>query len=277
MSDEYTDTEQYSEQPPQREEWMHLADLVPGSFINEHTTQDTPQSNYNDYDRQNDKLKYPDRLLGEMPSWVNSTKATFQVVMSQQNIDINTFSERQRQAYNLIKAHSQQTSPKDPLLLIVNGVAGTGKSYLINSIRNLLQTSCAITTTTGKAAYSINGQTIHSLLKIPVGSKRKQELTGQALIRLQNNLQEINYIIIDEYSMLGQTTFGWIDRRCRQATGITDNLFDSQSIILAGDCAQLPPVGDKPLYHCKPSSSLGEQGYLAYLMFTMVIILSVNQ
>jgi predicted ATP-binding protein involved in virulence len=91
----------------------------------------------------------------------------------------------QRFAYNIIKSHSEQPSPKDPLLLIIIGVAGTGKSYLIHAIRNLLQACCAITATTGKASYNIGGSTIHSLLKLPtktikeiLSTKRRQETSG---------------------------------------------------------------------------------------------------
>ena len=102
-------------------------------------------------------------------------------------------------------------------------------------------------------------------------------MVGNSVIRLQENLKDIKYILIDEYSMLGQTTFGWVDRRCRQATGISDELFGGKSIILLGDPGQLPPVGDKPLYHAKPSSSIGEQGHSVFLMFTNVVKLTVNQ
>ena len=56
---------------------------------------------------------------------------------------------------------------------------------------------------------------------------------------------------------------GWIDRRCRQATALKDKLFGGKSIILIGDNAQLPPVGDKPLYHNKPSNPVAVQGSLA--------------
>ena len=275
LSENDTDCENISQQLPQREEWMHLADLIPGSFVN--TTEETLQPDCNNYNWQNDKCKYEHHIIGEMSSWVKSKKDTFSVALPQQNIDISTFSDMQAHAYNMINAHSEQASPKDPLLLIVNGVAGTGKSYLINAIRSLLGTSCAVTATTGKASYNINGCTIHSLLKLPVGSRGNKELTGQALLRLQNNLKGISYIIIDEYSMLGQTMLGWIDRRCRQATGISDEVFGGLSIILFGDPGQLPPVADKPLYHSKPTSSVGEQGHLAYLMFNNVIKLSVNQ
>ena len=88
---------------------------------------------------------------------------------------------------------------------------GSGKSYLINAIQNLLQGKCAVTATTGKAAYSINsirGITVHSLLKLPIGPRGKKDLTRQNLCTLQETLNGIDYIIIDEYSMLGQVTFG---------------------------------------------------------------------
>ena len=61
-----------------------------------------------------------------------------------------------------------------------------------------------MTATTGKAAFSIHGCTIHSLLKLPESAKGNTYLTGQSLIRLQNVLKEVRYVIIDEYSMLGQ-------------------------------------------------------------------------
>ena len=119
--------------------------------------------------------------------------------------------------------------------------------------------------------------TIHSLLKLPVGSKGCKDLTGQALCTLQENLNGIDYILIDEYSMLGQATFGWIDKRCKQATSSHDKILGGKSMILIGDTGQLPPVAHKPLYHSKPSSDVREQGYQAYSMFDKVVKLTVNQ
>lgn len=150
------------------------------------------------------------------------------------------------------------------------------KKYLINAIKNLLQHSCAVTATTGKASYSIHGCPIHSLLKLPVGPKGNKDLSGQSLVRLQDALRNIDYIITDEYSMLGQKTLAWVDKRCRQATGLTDKLFGGKSIMFVGDPGQLPLVADKPLYHSKPSSALQGQGHLAYFMFTTVVKLILN-
>ena len=77
--------------------------------------------------------------------------------------------------------------------------------------------------------------------------------------------------------MLGQVTFGWIDKRCKQATGYNDTVFGGKYLILTGDPGQLPPVADKPLYHAKQSNAVGEQGYQAYYMFDKVVKFIVNQ
>ena len=118
---------------------------------------------------------------------------------------------------------------------------------------------------------------MHSVLKLPIGSRGNKDLTGQSLSRLQESVSNIGYIIIDEYSMLGQVTFGWIDKHCKQATGYSDKVFGGKSLILTGDPGQLPLVDDKPLYHAKPSNAVGEQGYQAYHMFEKVVKLTVNQ
>ncbi|XP_068738471.1 uncharacterized protein [Montipora capricornis] len=137
---------------------------------------------------------------------------------------------------------------------------GTGKSYLIRALTSYLQHKCVITATTGKAAYSISGVTIHSLLKLPITPQSERDLSGEALIELQHRLCNVDYILIDEYSMLGQKTLGWIDRRCRQSSGVKEHLFGGKSIILIGDPAQLPPVGDKPFNPSKLDD--GIVGYL---------------
>ena len=217
-----------------------------------------------------------------MPTWIKNHKEQSNDINFQSHpiIEVSLFSEMQKLAYEIVKNNFEDTCSlieKDPLCLIVTGGAGTGKSYLINGIRNLLQNKCAVTATTGKASYIIKGVTIHSLLKLPVGPRGNADLTGQNLCRLQESLNGIEYIIIDEYSMLGQTLFGWIDKRCKQASGYYDKVLGGMSFILVGDPGQLPPVADKPLYHAKPSKAVGEQGFHTYQMFDKVVKLNVNQ
>ena len=62
--------------------------------------------------------------------------------------------------------------------------------------------------------------------------------------------------------------FGWIDGHSRQVSENKDVLA-GQSIISVGDPVQLPPVGDKCLYHSKPTSAAGEEGHLVYLTLTL--------
>lgn len=113
---------------------------------------------------------------------------------------------------------------------------------VISVFKRLPQRSCVVSATTGKAAFNINGITIHSLLNLLVGPRGKKDLTAQSLARLQARLLDIKYVLIDEYSMLGQTLLGWIDKRCWQATGIQEQIFGRISFIFFGDPAQLPSV-----------------------------------
>lgn len=113
---------------------------------------------------------------------------------------------------------------------------------VISVFKRLPQRSCVVSATTGKAAFNINGITIHSLLNLLLGPRGKKDLTAQSLARLQARLLGIKYVLIDEYSMLGQTLLGWIDKRCWQATGIQEQIFGTISFIFFGDPAQLPPV-----------------------------------
>ena len=175
-----------------------------------------------------------------------------------QPVDTHSFSDRQRLAYDIIINHANIDSNKQSLLMIINGEGGTGKSYLISAIQSSLKGKCTITATTGKASYNVSGITIHSFLSLPVTSNSHKDLSGQALVNLQKKLTTVEYIF-------------------RQATGQNKQLFGGKSIILIGDPAQLPPVGDKPLCHPHPSNSVGEQGYFAYNMFNKVVVLTVNQ
>ena len=204
-----------------------------------------------------------------MPNWIKATKESSQFNYNDSSqTDVSTFSAEQRLAYNSVKSHFISPDTDEPLLLIINGVGGTGKSYLIGAIRDFLGTKCAITASSGKTAFNVRGVTVYSLLRLPVRNSHQNDLTGQTLAAFQECLSENDYIVIDEYSMTGQKTLGWIDRRCRQSTGRKSELFGGKSIILTGDPHQLPPVCDKQLCHSKPSSTVGEQGYYAYKVST---------
>jgi pantothenate kinase-related protein Tda10 len=58
---------------------------------------------------------------------------------------------------SIVRSHFNSVDAKEPLLLIINGIGGTGKSYLIDAICDFLGAKCAITASTGKAAFNVKG------------------------------------------------------------------------------------------------------------------------
>ena len=68
---------------------------------------------------------------------------------------------------------------------------------------------------TGVAAFNIEGHTLHSLLSLPVKGDFK-ELQGEQLHQMQQSLADMEYLIIDEMSMVGRKFLGQVDQRLRQ-------------------------------------------------------------
>eukprot|EP00899_Mesostigma_viride_P028654 jgi/Mesvir1/8974/Mv25463-RA.1 len=167
----------------------------------------------------------------------------------------------------------------EQLLLYIMGTAGTGKSYTVHAIlKKVLQitngqrSAIALAAPSGCAALNIKGQTLHSLLSLPV-NKAFEELEDEKLFALQARCEHLKILVIDERSMVGQVMLSRVDRRLRQATGVADLPFGGVSVILVGDDGQLPPVGDMPLY----SKSVGRraqeaiEGVTAYQQFKDVV------
>ena len=181
------------------------------------------------------------------PNWIKQTKAQSDgssCTNQSQFVDISSLNEQQLLAYNLVSTH-YTTDSQQPLHMLILGTAGTGKSFLIKAIAQLLQNKCLLTATTGIAAFHIGGITLHSALRLPEQKINCNDLRGQALAILQHKLKDIRYLIVDEISMLGQNMMAWVDKRLRQATTHLDIPFGGISVILIGDFAQLPPVGDR--------------------------------
>ena len=137
---------------------------------------------------------YSEQQVSETPHWINAQKDSFQEHKQLfQDVEIDLFSDDQRLAYDIITTHSNKVNPKEPLGLIINGVAG--KRYLTNGVYNYLKNKCIVTATTGKASYNINGVTIDSLLRLPITSATQKDLSGQALLRLQERLLLMDYLL----------------------------------------------------------------------------------
>ena len=115
-----------------------------------------------------------------------------------------------------ITDHYHSKEHRSPLRMMISGTAGTGKSYLIKCLKKLLGDDLRVTAPTGGAAYNVHGYILHSLLGIPINGDFR-DLEGQRLSILQESLAGVDYLIIDEMSMVGRKLFGQIDSRLRQA------------------------------------------------------------
>ena len=108
-----------------------------------------------------------------MPSWINREKNrnSSHSLCSTRIVHTSTFSEMQQAAYDIVFNHFRNVE-QNPLRLLIIGVAGIGKSYVIDSLRNLLQTKCRALAYTGKASFNVNEVTLYPLLTLPLGAKR---------------------------------------------------------------------------------------------------------
>ena len=153
---------------------------------------------------------------------------------------------------------------------------GTGKSYVINSWRDLLESGTIVAAPTGRAAHNVVGHTLHSLLQLPVQGEFT-ELSGMRLSKLQKTFKDAKLLVVDEYSMVGATMMGNIDNRLRQARPqFNDCVYGKLSIILTGDHYQLPPVLDRALWNDNPIDCLPKYiaGLTLFKMFKHVIVLT---
>jgi len=156
----------------------------------------------------------------------------------------------QQRAFDMIVRSA--AVPGAQLLAQVEGTAGTGKSYLIKALTMAFGDRLMITATTGLAAESIGGTTVHSALKLHLGSKSKM-VSADSVTALQAAWRGKTHLSIDEKSMLGKKTFAVIDAHCKLVTGHMSRPFGGLSVILCGDWGQLPAVKDTVLYSGVPT------------------------
>ena len=151
-----------------------------------------------------------------------------QIQVKKEIEEMQKLGEKQRIALDMVMKNS---------ISIINGYAGTGKSFTIHFITKKLKRQGWIvsrTAPTGRAAKKINGKTIHSWL-IPI------------LEDVNNSFKIIGFekeffktkecLIIDESSMLDDELFD-------KVMEIYNNSFSkNKKIIFVGDVEQLEPVG----------------------------------
>ncbi len=133
--------------------------------------------------------------------------------------------------------------------VFVTGRAGTGKSTLLRHLAWNTEKQIARCAPTGVAALNVEGQTIHSLFRLPIGLIADQDLEQSDATR--RILNAIDTLVIDEISMVNADVMDGIDRSLRQARGRRGEPFGGVQIVMFGDPYQLapvPPRGDELHY-----------------------------
>lgn len=138
--------------------------------------------------------------------------------------------------------------------ILITGPAGTGKSYTIKYIIELLKANnknVGLTATTGTAAFIIGGQTIHSFMGLGIcdGSIADIFIKIKKQSNIYKRLAELDVLIIDEVSMLDSVLFEkisdifcYIKSNSLKDTDLLNKPFGGIQIILIGDFCQLAPV-----------------------------------
>ena len=186
---------------------------------------------------------------------------------------IDMLNEDQRRIFELVADHLKHQSRHEcndckcrdlkPLHMFVSGVGGTGKSFLIETIRSLVKeiwkdcasddTTCAVAAPTGLAAYNVGGVTVHRLFQLPIEHEGKTAgywpLSKAAQKVMRTNLRSLKLIIIDEVSMLSNLNLAYIHLRLEELFGGSgDEYFGSMNMLFVGDILQLPPVTGSPVF-----------------------------
>ncbi|MBN9196534.1 MAG: AAA family ATPase, partial [Microbacterium sp.] len=133
--------------------------------------------------------------------------------------------------------------------VFVTGRAGTGKSTLLQHLAWNTSKQIAVCAPTGVAALNVEGQTIHSLFRLPIGLIANGPIDQSDATR--KILNAIDTLVIDEISMVNADLMDGIDRSLRQARGRRAEPFGGVQVVMFGDPYQLapvPPRGDELRY-----------------------------
>ena len=157
-----------------------------------------------------------------------------------------------------------------PLRFLMTGPGGTGKTYTIGAFQELMgRFNCArlirFLAPTGATAVNLpDGQTIHKACGIQVFDDSKSgrhalrlSITPGKKAELRSEWKGIQFLLVDEVSMVGSSLLGDLDLTLRCVCEV-DDWFGVINVIFAGDFFQLPPVSATPLY--RPISKFSKGG-----------------
>ena len=128
---------------------------------------------------------------------------------------------------------------EDQQFIFLTGAAGTGKTTLLERVKNQLSAKKMVVAPTGIAALNIGGTTINSAFRIgfetiPIVKKSKDP-------RFAKLLKNLELLIIDEVSMVRAPMLDAISQSLQMYKNSSEP-FGGINVLACGDLFQLPPV-----------------------------------
>ena len=148
--------------------------------------------------------------------------------------------------------------------VFITGPAGTGKSYLLNYIKDEYKNEgLHITASTGIAAINVGGQTLHSWAGLGLGNLPLNEILRNICsvkgTHLRKKLRSAKMLAIDEISMISADIFDLLNEMLKVVRN-NNKPFGGIQLILFGDFLQLPPINKESneIFFCFESDAWKE-------------------
>ena len=158
----------------------------------------------------------------------------------------------QKEAAEYMMQKLDKDLDNEQLLMMLHGAPGTGKTFLIERLRDTTDINMRITATSGIAAMSLKGSTIDRFLGLGRSKKRKKKKSKTQVV--SDNLGDATLLVLDECSMLGCRKLLELDTTLQKVKN-SSAPFGGLDIILVGDFAQLPPVKQEPILDAMVNST----------------------
>ena len=281
LEDDIPATAEQCEQP----EWMEL--IQPNPLYDDVYTDFKYDNGGPEYNWCQPTFIYPPDLgvswLQNLQSYIDTNDKKLDIPL----VDVLKMNNDQKFAFNIVMKTIQNYINKsdqfEPLRMIVSGTAGSGKSFLIKClvkvIRNIFLSnkSVQVLCPTGNSANIISGVTLHSFLKIPTHKKGQEMKPPEGILgeNLQSNCDGVKVLLVDERSLIGATTLGWMEFMCRYGMQNGENFEKSWGglpvVVFFGDDVQLPPVLDSPVFNSTSKIPASLHGVLVWNEFNCAV------